>query len=82
MQRELQVMFSLRAQPLWFRVLKWSIFLGLIHRFRRARWMWPTVGGLGGAGMLMHLLYRRNTQGWTQPWGGWNDPLFVTAAQE
>ena len=31
-QRELQVAFSLRAQPWWFRLIKWSVLIMKIAR--------------------------------------------------
>ncbi len=38
-RRELRVAFSIKAQPVWFRVTKWTVFLmvfGSLWRTRRA----------------------------------------------
>lgn len=39
-RRELEVAFSLKAQPVWFRVFKWSGILLVTARYRR-RWWFP-----------------------------------------
>lgn len=80
--RELKVMFSFKAQPLWFRITKWVVFVGAAAWFRRTyprATFWRWLAGIPLAGLTMHLVYRRKTHGWTQPWAGWND---IAAAQE
>jgi hypothetical protein len=72
-RRELRVAFSTRAQPLWFRALKWGVFLAIARRLRGTRWLAVWIGGGAGAGLAVHLLYRWKTEGWTRPWGGWDD---------
>ena len=79
-RRELRVAFSRGAQPLWFRVLKWSLLLSLVYWFGSTRWFWPVMPGLLAAGLTVHFFYRWKTAAWTRPWGGWNDGAFVTAA--
>ena len=72
-QRELQVAFSPRAQPWWFRVIKWSIFITITARYRRRSWF-PYVAGIALiGGISLHFFYRWKTQGWTRAWGGWDD---------
>jgi hypothetical protein len=72
-QRELRVAFSLRAQPLWFRLIKWSIFIAITARYRKRSWFPYVVGfGLVG-GIALHLFYRKKTENWTRAWGGWSD---------
>ncbi|MCU0783038.1 MAG: hypothetical protein MUF81_03130 [Verrucomicrobia bacterium] len=71
--RELRVAFSRRAQPVWFRVVKWTCILvgaALIHD---RRWFWWTLASLAAAGISLHLFYRWKTKSWTRAWGGWND---------
>ena len=72
-QRELQVAFSLRVQPLWFRLIKWSIIIAAIARYRKRRWFPYMVGGALLAALSLHFFYRYKTQGWTRTWGGWDD---------
>jgi hypothetical protein len=70
-KRELEVMFDKDAQPVGFRIAKWTAYVGLAYLLRGRRWFWTWVVGLPGAGMIMHLIYRWKTNGWTQSWGGW-----------
>ena len=71
--RELRVMLSGNRSPLPLRVAKWLLFLGLARRLYGTKWFWAWLLGLPLAGLATHLLYRRKTRGWTQPWGGWRD---------
>lgn len=78
-RREVRVAVSRRAQPIWFRVLKWVIALGLSAVFWRATYFWFWIVGALGSGLAVHLIWRWKTKGWTQPWGGWDD---LEAAEE
>ena len=72
-QRELQVAFSPRAQPWWFRLIKWSVLIVVTARYRQHWWFpYVVVFALTG-GISLHLFYRGKTQGWTRAWGGWDD---------
>jgi hypothetical protein len=73
LSREARVAFSLKAQPVWFRVIKWMCLVAGVALFHNRPWFWPTVGGVTVAALLMHLLYRWKTNCWTRAWGGWND---------
>ena len=73
MRRELRVAFSVRAQPVWFRVLKWTCVLAGVMVFHDRNWFWWALAGLAAAGTLMHCFYRWKTKSWTSAWGGWND---------
>lgn len=72
-RREWRVALSLRAQPLWFRISKWIVFLTLAVIFRRQPLFWWCVLAIAGLGLGLHLFYRWKTHCWTRPWGGWND---------
>jgi hypothetical protein len=72
-KRELYVAFSKDVQPLWFRLIKWALVLGVTAKFRREKWFPATVSGLLVAALTLHFAYRWKTKGWTQAWGGWND---------
>ena len=43
LRREARVCFSLRAQPLWFRIVKWIVGLAFMIAFHRRAWFWPVV---------------------------------------
>ena len=64
---------SPRAQPTWFRIVKWTVLLGSIRRYRHAPWLWPGVAAAAALGVGVHLLYRSKTQRWSRAWGGWDD---------
>ena len=72
-RREIQVAFSLKAQPMWFRVFKWSVLLSVTARYRHRWWFPYGVGVAFVSGLALHGFYRWKTQGWTQAWGGWDD---------
>lgn len=80
-KRELRVAFSKKAQPVWFRVVKWiallTSFRFLWRNKREHFWFW--LGGMFLVGVTMHGVWRWQTDGWTRPWGGWSD---VEAARE
>jgi len=72
-KRELRIALSKRTQPTWVRVTKWAVFLGIAAVLYGSDFFLYWVIGLPLVGMLTHFLYRWKTQGWTRPWGGWND---------
>ena len=73
LRREARVAFSLKTQPLWFRVLKWAIALLVCVRYHDAEWFWPVAAVTSALALGAHLLYRYQTHTWTRPWGGWDD---------
>jgi len=72
-QRELQVAFSPRTQPWWFRLIKWSVLIVITARYRKRSWFRYAVGFAFMGGISLHLFYRWKTQGWTRAWGRWDD---------
>ena len=72
-RREFRVAFSRRAQPVWFRVVKWIVIGVLTITFwrRPAFWWWAAVVLV--LALSLHLFYRYKTNRWTRAWGGWND---------
>jgi hypothetical protein len=72
-RRELRVAFSRHAQPVWFRVLKWTCILSGIALFHDQRGFWWTLAGVAVVGTFLHLFYRWKTKTWTRAWGGWKD---------
>ncbi|HEY1012415.1 MAG TPA: hypothetical protein VGE07_06885 [Herpetosiphonaceae bacterium] len=73
LKREVRIAFSRHAQPLWIRITKWIVLLSLAARARRHPRLWRWVVAMPLAGIMLHMVYRTKTKGWTQPWGGWND---------
>jgi hypothetical protein len=73
LKREARVAFSRRAQPVWFRIAKWTIIIVLVAMFWRRPTFWLWVLAAFAASLALHLLWRWKTRGWTQPWGGWDD---------
>ena len=72
-QRELQVAFSPRAQPWWFRITKWSVLILITARYRKRPWFRNVISVAFIGGLALHLFYRWKTQGWQRAWGGWDD---------
>ena len=73
LKREVRVALSRRAQPRWFRVLKWAVIVGLAVTFWRHPHFWWWVLGLLALALTLHFIWRWKTKAWTQPWGGWDD---------
>ena len=73
LKREMRVAFSGRAQPAWFRVLKWAIAVGVSVLLWRTPYFWLWMLGAPALGLTVHFIWRWKTKGWTQPWGGWDD---------
>ena len=75
LKREARVAFSKKAQPVWFRITKWTVFLGVSFAYLRSGgagfWYWLLAATL--AGVTVHMIWRWKTQGWSRPWGGWHD---------
>jgi hypothetical protein len=72
-RREMRVAFSRTAQPVWFRVLKWTVALGVSALLWRGPYFWAWILSALSLGVTVHLIWRWKTKGWTQAWGGWND---------
>ncbi len=75
LKREARVAFSKKAQPVWFRIIKWTVFLGVSFVLLRSGgaefWYWLLAATL--AGVTVHMIWRWKTRGWSRPWGGWHD---------
>jgi hypothetical protein len=72
-RREFRVAFSRRAQPVWFRIVKWAFILMVIALFHERPWFWRMLAGLAGIGLIVHFYYRWKTKVWRRAWGGWSD---------
>ena len=70
-KREFEVMFAKGTQPRWFRITKWIVYIGLIFILHGGRWFWIWLLGVPLAGLVMHLVFRWKTKGWTRSWGNW-----------
>ena len=72
-RREIRVAISPKAQPLWFRVLKWLALIAFTVCYHAASWFWSCLAVCLVVALGIHFLYRWKTLAWTRPWGGWND---------
>ncbi|MBC8087125.1 MAG: hypothetical protein H7Z40_07640 [Phycisphaerae bacterium] len=72
-RRELQVAFSTRLQPVWFRVVKWILIITAVIVLRSKPYFWTLVGVTAVLAFALHFFYRWKTRAWTRAWGGWND---------
>ena len=72
-RRELRVAFSRKAQPVWFRIAKWILAIGISVLLWATPYFWLWILGALGLGLTVHFVWRRKTKGWTRPWGGWED---------
>jgi hypothetical protein len=73
LKREVRVALSRRAQPVWFRIVKWLVIVGVSVTLWRTPYFWPWILGGLGLGLTVHFIWRWKTKGWRQPWGGWKD---------
>lgn len=73
LRREVRVALSRRAQPVWFRLLKWVVAIWVSVALWRTPYFWWWLLGAMGLSLAVHLFWRWKTRAWTQPWGGWND---------
>ena len=73
LRREVRVALSKRAQPVWFRILKWIVILVVGVKLWRTTYFWPVFGAALALSLTLHAVWRWKTRGWTRPWGSWND---------
>lgn len=73
LKREMRVALSRKAQPVWFRVVKWVVVVAVSVRYWRAPHFWLWLLGALAVSLTLHFFWRWKTKAWTQPWGGWND---------
>ena len=71
--REARVALSRKAQPVWFRVVKWIVMLVVGYKLWGTPSFWPVALGSFAFALTLHFIWRWKTKGWTQPWGGWDD---------
>ena len=76
---EFRVATSRKAQPVWFRVVKWAILIALGSYFWRDPRFWGWLAVAFALAIAVHLVWRAKTHRWTRPWRGWND---VEAARQ
>lgn len=70
-KRELEVAFAKNPQPVWLRILKYVLLIGLIYFLWKTKWLWLTIAGLIALALVIHFWYRHKTKGWTRSFGGW-----------
>lgn len=70
--RELEVAFSKHSQPVWFRIIKWTVIIAGIYFFREHDFFWPSTIILAVFALTLHFFWQYKTKGWTQSWIGWD----------
>jgi hypothetical protein len=70
-RRELEVMFSKRSQPIWFRIAKWLVIITICYFCWGMRWFWLGVVIAMILALTLHFWYRYKTNGWTKSFRGW-----------
>ena len=73
LKREARVALSRKAQPVWFRVVKWIVILAVGYALWGGPYFWPVALGSFALALTLHFIWRWKTKGWTEPWGGWDD---------
>lgn len=73
LRREVRVALSRRAQPIWFRVVKWIVAIAVSVWLWRSPYFWWWIGSALALSLTLHFIWRWKTKGWTQPWRGWDD---------
>ena len=70
-KREIEVAFSKRSQPVWFRVLKYMALTLIIYFFWGSKLLWIILLVTFVFSMLLHFWYRYKTHGWTKSYRMW-----------
>ena len=70
-RRELEVAFSKRSQPVWFRIVKYIIIAILVYLLWGSHWFWIVFGILFVLSLMLHFWYRYKTDGWRKSYGKW-----------
>jgi hypothetical protein len=70
-KRELEVAFSKNAQPIWLRILKYSVLGGIVYLFWGEKLLWIILLTLLVSGLLLHFWFRYKTHGWTKSYRAW-----------
>ena len=70
--REFEVAFSKKSQPIWFRILKYIVLAAVIYFFRGSQWLWIILASLCAIALLLHFWVRYKTNGWTKSYGLWD----------
>jgi hypothetical protein len=74
-KRELVITFSKHAQPLWFRVLKYTIIGSMVYLFWGSELLWEFLAIVFVVALIGHFWFRYKTHGWTKNYGPWKHEL-------
>jgi hypothetical protein len=61
-----------RAEPWWFRVVKFSVCIAGAWYLRHTKWFYPWIIGALAGGVGLYWLARKMTKDWTRSWLWWN----------
>jgi hypothetical protein len=72
MRREMEVAFSKHSQPIWLRVTKYILLIGIICFFWGTKTLLIIFLIILPSGISLHFWYRYKTKGWTKSYGSWS----------
>jgi hypothetical protein len=72
MNREVEVAFSKKSQPLWFRILKYIVLFATVYFLWGTKWLWIVLSSLFAIALALHFWMRYKTNGWTKSYGLWD----------
>ena len=67
----MEVAFSKRSQPTWFRIAKYVLLVFVIYFFWGTKLLWIILLALFALAMILHFWYRYKTDGWKKSYGMW-----------
>ncbi|MEK6782615.1 MAG: hypothetical protein AABY93_12975 [Bacteroidota bacterium] len=70
-KREIEVAFSKHSQPVWFRILKYTLLGFVLYFFWGSQLLWTGLLIMFVFALSLHFWYRYKTQGWTKSYGLW-----------
>jgi len=70
-KREFAVAFSKDAQPVWFRIIKYTLLGTFLYFFWGETLLWIILLVVFVLGLALHFWYRYKTAGWTKSYGLW-----------
>lgn len=70
-RREIEVAFSKKSQPVWFRILKYIVIGCILYFFWGSKLLWMILVVLFAISLTLHFWFRFKTNGWTKSYGMW-----------
>jgi hypothetical protein len=70
-QREIEVAFSKKSQPVWFRIAKYILLACIFYFFWGSKLLWVIIPVTLILSLCLHFWYRYKTNGWRNSYGMW-----------